>query len=226
MSRMSGRASRRSPATASDRTKNAGPPDCAPTRGRDGCRQRATMHATSSDDARRASASQLGLAARAAAARDRLVALGVVVVGQLFARLDVARRADPDRLVDDVDPAVRLARVVDEPRDVAADVGVAAPVAVDPEHPDAALAQVAILAALALLVGDELAGVVDDALVLVDGLDGEDAKAVQLRILRGGFSEGRQDEACSEAQTVVDAALSRECSRSSTVIRVASRQRS
>src|SRR4029079_8131376 len=111
--------------------------------------------------------------------RDHLVALGVVVVGQLFAGLDPARRADPDRLVDDVDPAIRLAGVIDEPRDVAADVGVPAPLAIHAEHPDAALAELAVLARLALLVGDQLSGVVDDPLVLVDRLDGEDPEAMQ-----------------------------------------------
>jgi hypothetical protein len=72
--------------------------------------------------------------------------------------------------------------VVDEPGVVAADVGVAAPGAVDAEHPDAALAKVAILAVHALLVRDQLARVVDDPLVLVDGLEREDPEAVQLRL--------------------------------------------
>ena len=78
------------------------------------------------------------LAVWPAPARDRLVPFGVVVVGELFAGLDAAGGADPDRLVHDLHPAVRPARVIDEPRHVAVDVGVAAPVAVHPEHPDAA----------------------------------------------------------------------------------------
>src|SRR5262245_8773325 len=66
----------------------------------------------------------------AAAARDRSLADGLVVVGQLFAALDASSGADPDGLVDDLEPAVRRAGVVDEARDVAADVGVAAPDAI------------------------------------------------------------------------------------------------
>src|SRR5262252_2964117 len=90
-------------------------------------------------------------AARTAAAGNRAVADDGVVVGQLFAALDRARGLDPDRLVDDLERAVRRAGVVDEPRDVAADVGVAAPRAVDLEDPGAAVGEVARLARFAYL---------------------------------------------------------------------------
>src|SRR4029079_8387524 len=113
-------------------------------------------------------------------ALDGVIADRRVVVGQLLARIDVARGADPDRGVDDFDPAVRRAGVVDEARDVAADGGVAAPAAVDAEDPDAALLQVARLARAAAAVRNQLARVIDDAAVLVDGLGGEDAVPVQV----------------------------------------------
>ena len=82
---------------------------------------------------------------------------------------------------DDLEPAVRRARVVDEARDVAADGRVAAPAAVHTEDPDAAVGEVARLARLAFVVPDELARVVDDARVLSDPLDGEHAEAVHRR---------------------------------------------
>src|SRR5262249_41663585 len=86
-----------------------------------------------------------------------------------------------DRLVDDLEPAVRRARVVDEPRDVAPDVGVAAPGPVDAKHPDAAVGEVALLALLAFVVAHQLAGVVDDPRVLRDPLGGKDSEAVNGR---------------------------------------------
>src|SRR5262245_23949527 len=72
---------------------------------------------------------------RPAAAWDRARADDGVVVGQLFAALDRPGGADPDRLVDNLKPAVGRAGMVDEARDVAADVRVAAPRAVDVEDP-------------------------------------------------------------------------------------------
>src|SRR5262249_7256115 len=106
-------------------------------------------------------------AAGTAAARDRALANRAVVVAQFLAAADDAGGADPDRLVDDLEPAVRCAGVVDEPRDVPAHVRVAAPHAVDAEDPDAALLQVLIFARVELFaVADELAGVVDDARAL------------------------------------------------------------
>src|SRR5690606_6903770 len=106
---------------------------------------------------------------------------GVVVVGQLFALLDVARGPDPDRPVDDVDVAVGATGVVDETRDVAPDVGVDDPSVVEREAPDRAALQVSRFALPALLVGDLLPGVIDDALVLRDVLGREHAPAGNLR---------------------------------------------
>src|SRR5262249_19692367 len=87
-----------------------------------------------------------------AAARHRPVADHAVVVGQLLAPTDVASGPDPDRLVDDFEVAVRVTRVVDEPRDVAADVRVAAPDAVDAEDPEFALCAIGLLARVACVV--------------------------------------------------------------------------
>ena len=124
--------------------------------------------------------SQSRLAPGPAPALNRLLAIRVVVVGELLAGLDVARGADPDRLADDVAVAVRLARVIDEAREVAADVGVTHPAAIHREAPDAAVLQVARLACEALLVIDELARIVDDACVLRDRFRGEHAPSMHL----------------------------------------------
>src|SRR4051812_44086634 len=97
------------------------------------------------------------LTPRPAPALDDLLAVGVVVVGQLFASLDVAAGADPDVLADDLAVAVRLARVIDEARDVAADIGVADPAAVDGKTPDLAAFEIRGLALEAFLVIDQLA---------------------------------------------------------------------
>jgi hypothetical protein len=59
--------------------------------------------------------------------------------------------------------------MVDEARDVAADAGVAAPRAVDAKDPDAAVAEISCLAGGARSIAYQLAGVIDDAGVLVDG---------------------------------------------------------
>src|SRR3954469_23456579 len=120
-------------------------------------------------------------AARAAAARNGLLADGCVVVGELLARADVPRRADPDRLIHYLEPAVGPARVVDEPRDVAADCGVAAPRPVDAKHPDAPFGEIPLLARFAVAVPDQLARIVDDARVLRDRFAREDAETVEFR---------------------------------------------
>src|SRR5205814_9580331 len=114
--------------------------------------------------------SELVRAAGMTAAGDGLLAVGGVVVGELLALPDRFRRPDPDGLVDDLDPAVRPAAVIDEACDVAADGGISAPPPVDAEYPDAAARQIPCLAGLAVPVPYELAGVVDDPLVLVDRL--------------------------------------------------------
>src|SRR5687768_11701975 len=96
-----------------------------------------------------------------------------VIVGQLFARLEAPRRPDPDGLAGDFNPAVRRTRMVDEPRDVAADCGVPAPDAIDAKHPEAAAFQVTDFARAAVPGAKELPCVVDDPFVLVDGFSSE-----------------------------------------------------
>src|SRR5436853_2528981 len=76
-------------------------------------------------------------APRPALAGDAGVAVGVVVVGQLLARADVARGDDPDLVPIDFDVAVGAAAVVDVAGDVAAKGGVSRPAGVDDEQPDA-----------------------------------------------------------------------------------------
>src|SRR5688572_23571784 len=90
--------------------------------------------------------SQLAPATGTTPALNRLLSVRVVVVRQLLPRLDVARRADPDDIADDLAVAVRSARVVDEAGDIAADVGIADPSAVHGEAPDLAPRQVPRLA--------------------------------------------------------------------------------
>ena len=69
--------------------------------------------------------------------------------------------------------------MIDVPRDVAADRGVAHVQAIQLEAPDMALLQVPDLALETLAIGDLLTVVGDDALVLGDGLGGEDAPALE-----------------------------------------------
>src|SRR4029079_16119717 len=64
-------------------------------------------------------ASKLALAPWPAFALNNLLAVRVIIVGELFTRFDVAAGADPDLAADDVAIAIRTARVVDEPRHVA-----------------------------------------------------------------------------------------------------------
>ena len=120
-------------------------------------------------------------AAGLASAFEESFAIRVVVIGQLFALSDGARRANPDDAVFDVDVTIGPARMIDEPRDVAADVGVDHRTVRQLETPDVAGSDVAQFALEAFLVRDLLAGVVDDALVLGDGLGGEHAPPVNLR---------------------------------------------
>src|SRR5207253_8450819 len=121
------------------------------------------------------------LASRPASTRNQLLAIGVVVVRQLFAGVDITRGADPDRLSDDVAVTIRLTGVVDEAREIAVNIGIAHPAAVDGETPDAPLRQVLRLALQALLVIDQLACVIDDARIFCDWFGGEDAPSVDVR---------------------------------------------
>src|SRR3954471_8819 len=145
--------------------------------------RRTSSRRSSSEPRRRAPSaeSELVRATRPASARNRPRADRAVVVGELFACADPARRPDPDGAAVDLEPAVRPARVIDEPRDVAADVRVAAPSTVDPERPDAAFRQIPLLALRADGVRNQLSRVVDNPPVLIDRLSGEDAEAVEER---------------------------------------------
>jgi hypothetical protein len=86
-------------------------------------------------------------AAGTASTSDTRDAFRVVVVRQLFASVDAARRENPDRGADDVDVAIRMAGVIDVARDIAADRGVTRRALVDVEDPDARTRQVPSFAA-------------------------------------------------------------------------------
>src|SRR6202011_684890 len=116
----------------------------------------------------------------AAAAGDGSLTDCRIVVSELFAFPDSSCRANPNGGVDDFEPAVRPAGMVDESRDVAADRGITAPCAVDAEYPDASVGEVTGFARLAPAVANELARVVNDAPVLGDRLEREDAEPMHL----------------------------------------------
>src|SRR5205807_3316978 len=108
------------------------------------------------------------------AAWNRALADRSVIVGELFTRADRSGRANPDRLVDHLEVAVRRARVVDETRDVAADARVAAPRSVHAKYPQFTAPLVCVLARLAVrAVANQLASIVDDASVLANRFGGE-----------------------------------------------------
>src|SRR5258708_17096471 len=123
------------------------------------------------------SGSEHPAAARAAAARNAGNAIRVVVIRQFLACVNPARGADPDRVTDDVDIAVRLTRVVDVSRDVSAASRVARPAGVDGEDPDSLPGQVALLAAPGLRLGDKLSFISDNSGTFVDPLAGLEAPA-------------------------------------------------
>src|SRR5262249_5549974 len=125
--------------------------------------------------------SQFSRAPWTAVARNQLLTIGVVVVGELFARFYVPAGANPDVVPHDMAVAVRPARMVDETCDVAADLCIAHPAPVHGEAPDLAAFQILRFTPEALLVADQLAFVGDDAGVLVDRLKREYTPAMQLR---------------------------------------------
>src|SRR3954470_17154404 len=114
-------------------------------------------------------------AVRTAAAFDRRLPVGVVVVIQLGAFPDRLGGADPDHAILDFDVAVRLARVIDEPGDVAADCGIDGCTVRQLEAPDMTLVEIPGFALQTFLVRDLLAGVIDDPLVLRNGFRRENA---------------------------------------------------
>src|SRR5436309_4670045 len=125
--------------------------------------------------------SQQVLASGAAPALDQALAVGVVVISELFSLANLPRRANPDRAIDDVDVAVGAAGVVDEAGVVAADAGIDHGAVRQLEAPDVTLFDVARFALQAHLVRDLLAGVVDDARVLRNRLRRVDAPSLNLR---------------------------------------------
>src|SRR5690606_12430027 len=116
----------------------------------------------------------------------RFVEHDAVVVGQLLARADVAQGDDEDlvllraplRVFLDLGLAVRIAAVVDPARDVAADVRVDHVMVVEREQEGVAVFVLVAVFLVDLVVGTQLAAVLDDALALPDRRDGEDAVAV------------------------------------------------
>ena len=121
------------------------------------------------------------MASGPAAADDLLFPVSVIVVGQLFTLPDRARRPDPDDPVGDVHVAVRPASVIDKTRDVAADRRIDDGPPRQFDAPDVPAFPVPTLAFQALLVGDLLAGVIDDAGVLGNRARGVDAPPMDLR---------------------------------------------
>lgn len=106
------------------------------------------------------------MASGPAAADNLLFSVSVIVVSQLFTLPDRTRRPDPDDPAGDVHVAVRPAGVIDKTRDVAADRRIDDGPIRQLEAPDVATFPVPTLAFQTLLVGDLLAGVIDDASVL------------------------------------------------------------
>ena len=116
----------------------------------------------------------------AATAVDAPLSVRAVIVCELLSRSNIARGADPDRIADDVNVAVRAARVIDESRDVASHRRIANPLAIDLKAPNAPALHVPTFTAQAFAVGDFLPGVIDDAGVLRDRRDGEHAPSMNL----------------------------------------------
>src|SRR5688500_18974553 len=110
------------------------------------------------------------------------VALVLVVVQDLRPRLDVLLRVDEDPVVLDDRLGVRVAGVVDEPRDVPAPPPVDHRVLVEGEEEGVVAPHVPLdVAALTLVGGHALAGVFDDALAPADAARREHAAPLDLR---------------------------------------------
>src|SRR5580700_2429797 len=112
--------------------------------------------------------SQQSLTSRTAPTHDQSFPVSPVVVAQLLTFRDGPSGADPNDAVLDLDVAVRTARVVDEPRVVAADAGIDHRPVRQLEAPDVSAPDVAPLTLQALLVRNSFTCVVDDAGVLRD----------------------------------------------------------
>ena len=108
--------------------------------------------------------------------------LVLVVVGQLQAGLDVLPGVDEDLFSDRDRLAVGIARVVDVARVVPLPVPVDDGVLVESEKEGMVPPHLLVLvAAIALVGGDPLAGVFDDALSATDTTRGEDSPALNAR---------------------------------------------
>ena len=121
------------------------------------------------------------MASGPAAADNLLFSVSVIVVGQLFTPPDRARRPDPDDPVRDVYVAVRPAGVINETCNVAADRRIDDGPIRQLKAPDVPAFPVPTLAFQALLVGDLLAGVIDDAGVLRNRARGVNAPPMDPR---------------------------------------------
>ena len=113
-------------------------------------------------------ASQQRLASRPAAAHDQPLAVRIVVIRQLLTPSYRPGSPDPDSPLADLDVAVRVAGVIDEPRDVAADPRVDDRAVGQLETPDVVVPDVTAFTLEAFTIRDFFAGVIDDARVLRD----------------------------------------------------------
>ena len=142
-----------------------------------------------------------------------------VVVGQLLAGLDRADRLDEHPVAGAVVAvvflehglAVRRAAVVDPARDVAVEVGVDHVLVVEREQERVARVGVAAVAGVDVGVGATAAAVLDQALALGDGFDGEHAVAVDGGatgddLARHAACSGEMDRHC-DRRAVVDQRL-------------------
>ena len=119
----------------------------------------------------------------------RFVEHDAVVVGELLARPDLARRLDEHTVLAAVAAvvlvqhglAVGLAAVVDPARVVAADVGVDDPVVVEREQERMPAVGIAPVALVDLVMRPQRAAVLDDAQALGQVACGENAVAVDRR---------------------------------------------
>lgn len=136
---------------------------------------------------------QHGAAAGAGAAVAGVVGFGVfivllvageaVIVGELFARQNVAHGFDVDATRVDHRLAIGLAGMIDEASLIAFYPGIDRRAFVDAEQQDSRVMVAVIFVTGVRLFGrDALANVFDDARSLADGLGGEDAAA----LYRGG----------------------------------------
>ena len=158
-----------------------------------------TGAATYRDSERGADSLQDAAAARPAQAPDPGDPVGVVVVGQLFAGSDWARRDDPDPAADDVGVAVGAAGVIDVAGDVAAHCGVTDPAIVQVEDPDPVAGQIPLLAAPAFGLRDQLTFVLDNLRVFRNRFRGIDAPAGDRRTAPLDAVAGESRRHCSEA---------------------------